>query len=547
MDVRRHKDTSFSPYHDDGGWIDFLEDDAQRFTTNAALVFFVHVGLALALSANFIVPDLKPPPDPEPITVQIVSFDPVEPEPEPEPDPIVIEPVLTPPPPAPKPKPRPAPQPVPERQPPQPEPEPEPEPEIEPEVVITPPPPEILTQPEPEPEALEPVRPEPVRPEPELIEPEPLPEPEIVEPIDPEPIVEIFEPLPEPIEDPIREPELETEVAPLEPDFDIEIFDPVPDPDPEIIEEPLPLIEGVPPTPGVIEAEPLPEIIDPEPLPPEIIIEPEPEITPEPVEPTPAEPEVIEPDIIPTAPTVLASPDAPETREQERRAVPQEQSDPFLDLLERDRESQKPEITPPNLGGPATGGGNEGPVGGISAPPGGGTQRTNPNPGAGGWTLAPQGPGTSKAYEGLNLDMRCREEGRTHADCPEYVRKNRGRAADGSESFNGFAGTGTDRGDRIEDSRFIPSRGSLGLPIGDNSVNSGGPSTSSLDFQDTNFDREFLGKELYQLEPERGLLDDIFAPLDPVNNSTDPVLNPVPEDGTNEDEKTDWLLKTLPE
>lgn len=519
MDVRRHKDTSFSPYHDDGGWIDFLEDDAQRFTTNAALVFFVHVGLALALSANFIVPDLKPPPDPEPITVQIVSFDPVEPEPEPEP--IIVEPVLTPPPPAPKPKPRPAPQPIPERQPPppppQPEPElePEPEPEVEPEVVITPPPPEILAQPEPEPEALEPVLPEP---EPELIEPEALPEPEILDPIDPEPIVEIFEPLPEPVEDPILEPALEPESEPLEPDFEIEIFEPVPEPELEIIEEPLPLIEDVPPTPGVIEAEPLPELIEPESLPPEIIIEPEPEIIPEPAEPIPTEPELIEPEIIPTAPTVLASPDAPETREQERRAVPQEQSDPFLDLLERDRESQRPENTPPNLGGPTTGGGNEGPVGGINAPPGGGTQRTAPNPGAGGWTLAPQGPRTSKAYEGLNLDMRCREEGRTHADCPEYMRKNRGRAADGSEGFNGFAGRGTDRGNRIEDSRRMPSAAGI---WGDSPVTSTGEPLPRI-------------RDLFKSDESPTIELDLL----PLDNE---------EEDTTSENDTDWVLDKLPE
>ena len=164
----------------------------------------------------------------------------------------------------------------------------------------------------------------------------------------------------------------------------------------------------------------------------------------------------------------------------------------------------------------------------------------------GNWTLAPQPTGPGKAYEGLNLDIRCREEGRTHEDCPEYVRKNRGRAADGSESFTGFAGTGTDRGNRIEESRSIPSRGDLGLPIGDNSVNSGGPSTGPLDFQDQNFDREFLGKELYQFGDERGDLDDIFDPIDPVDTPPNWTLTP-PTEAPNEEVDTDWLLKDSPE
>lgn len=542
MDFRGLKDTSFSPYHDDGGLIDFLDDDAQRFTVNAALVFFLHVGLAFALSGSFVVPDLKPPPPPEAVTVEIVTFDPVAPEPDPEP--IVVEPapVVAPPPaPQPKPQPRPQPQPVPQ---PRPEPtpppviEPEPEPLPEPEPVLTPPPPEILVQPEPEPEPLDSIIPE----------PEPLPEPEVQEPVELEPIVEIFEPLPEPViePEPILEPEPEIlDVVEPVPEPIIEFIEP--EPEPEIIEEPLPVIvDDLPPTAGVIEAEPLPDSIEPDPLPPEIVIEPEAELPPD---PTPVTPDVIdpvspEPEIIPTAPTVLASPEAPDTQEEERRAVPQEQSDPFLDLLKRDRD---PSQSTPNLGIPTTGGGNEGPVGSVNTPPGGGTQLGRPNPGTGGWTLAPQRPGAGKAYEGLNLDIRCREAGRTHADCPEYLRKNRGRAADGSESWNGMAGTGTDRGNRISGSRSIPSRGSLGVPIGDNSVNGGGPSTGALDFQDTNFDREFLGKDLYQLEPEQGLLGKVFDPKDPVDEDPSWVFDPPAEDQSEDEDDLDWVLEKLPE
>jgi len=421
-----------------------------------------------------------------------------------------------------------------------------------------------LAQPEPEPEPLDPVLPDPI-PLPEFepvpppqIELEPLPEPELLEPIVEQPIIEFFEPLPEPVPveplpiepEPVLDPILEP--APLaEPELEIEIFDPLPEPLEEVTEEPIvedPIPEDVPATPGVLEAEPLPEILEPEPLPPEIVIEPEPEPEPEPLpEPTPLEPTPVEPEIIPTAPTILASPEAPDTREEERRAVPQEQSDPFIDLLKRDRDSTQPTSPPRSLSGPATGGGNQGPVGSINAPPGGGTSRGGGSSGAGNWTLAPQPTGPSKAYEGLNLDIRCREEGRTHADCPEYIRRNRGRAADGSESFDGFAGRGADRGDRIEDSRSIPSRSDLGLQIGDNSINGGGPSTGPLDFQDQNFDREFLGKELYQFGKERGDLDDIFAPIDPVDTPPDWTLPAPPTESSNDSTDTDWLLKTLPE
>ena len=530
------RDASFSPYHDDDRLTDFLDDDAQRLTANAAIVFLVHVGLVLSLSGSFIVPDLKPPPPPEAVTVEIVTFDP---QPEPEPAPVVIEPAPAPPPPAPVPKPQPAPQPRPEpTPPPPPPPPPEPEPIVEPEpepVFTPPPPPEILVQPDT-------VEPDPV-PEPEPL-PEPIPEPE------PEPIIELFDPLPEPIATPEPEPPI------------IEFFDPIQEPEPEpIIEffepiqqlEPLPELEPIiiepelPPTPGIIEAEPLPELIEPEPLPSEIILEPLPELVPEP-EPQPLpeiEPEPLpEPDIIITAPTVLASPDAPESREEEIRAVPQEQSDPFMDLIQRDRDStlNDPIVTLPR------GGGNEGPVsqgGNVTAPPGGGTQIGRTNPGSGGWTLAPQRAGAGKAYEGINLDMRCREEGRTHADCPEYLKKFRGRDRTGRESFNGMAGTGSDRGDRITTSRSIPSRSALGLNIGDPSINSGGPSTNALDFQDTNFDREFLNTPLNNGPKPPGLIDKL-TPSGPTNVDTDWTLKPPPANNT-EDDSLDWVLDKLPE
>ena len=327
-------------------------------------------------------------------------------------------------------------------------------------------------------------------------------------------------------------PTLEPEPEP-EPIFEIFEPEPILEPEPLLELEPLVVEPELPPTPGVIDAEPLPEFIDSEPLPPEIILAPLPEILPEP-EPQPLPLPELEPEPLPapeleiitiTPPTILASPDAPESREEEIRAVPQEQSDPFIDLIKRDRDSSLDEP----LAAPPRGGGNEGPIsqgGAVSAPPGGGTRIGRPNPGAGGWTLAPQSNGTNEAYEGINWDIRCREEGRTHEDCPEYVNKFRGRDRTGRESFDGHAGTGTDRGDRISSSRTLPSRSDLGLNLGDPSVNSGGPSTNALDFPDQNFDREFLNGRIVTGPPNSGLLG-----LSGAADSTS---------GTQQD----WLLKT---
>jgi len=545
-----HRDASFSPYHDEDIFLDFLDDDAQRISVNAVLVFLLHVGLALSLSGSFVVPDLKPPEEPEAVIVEIVTFDP-QPEPEITPAPIVIEPAPAPPPtpvptpqPTPQPQPEPTPEPLPEPIPePIPEPVPEPEPQPLPEPVLTPPPPEILAQPEAiEPEPLPKPTPEPI-PETiiEIFDPIPgsMPEPE------PQPIIEIFEPAP---------PEIIFEPEPLpEPDPIIEFFEPVVDPEPVLEFEPVIIAPELPPTPGIIEAEPLPELFEPLPLPPEIILEPAPipepvpipEFTPEPLIEFDPEP-LSAPDIILTAPTILASPDAPETIQEERRAVPQAQSDPFIDLIQRDRDST---LDNPVPSARASGGGNEAPIsqgGTVSTPPGGGTQIGRTAPGASGWTLAPQRAGPGEAYEGINLDIRCREEGRTHEDCPEYLKKFRGRDASGRESFDGMAGTGSDRGDRISSSRTMPTRSSLGVIIGDNSINAGGPTTDILDLPEVNFDREFGTTPLETGPPPPGDLDWIVA--EPTVPETDLTIRTPPE--TPEDQENnnlDWILNQTPD
>ena len=519
MQPANPRDASFSPYHDEDRLSDFLDDDAQRLAANAAVVFLVHLGLVLSLSGSFIVPDLKPPPPPEAVTVEIVTFDP-EPEPEPEPEPVIIEPVIAPPPPAP------VPEPVPQSRPePTPPPPPPPPPEPEPEPIFTPPPPppEIIAQPEP-------------------LEPEPVPLPAPIPEPEPQPIIEIFEPPPEilPVPTPEPVPEPEPEPEPI-----IEFFEPDPiiEPDPLIEVEPIIVEPELPPTPGVIEAEPLPDFIEAQPLPPEIILAPLPEILPEPVpQPLPqivAEPEPeFRPELAPiliTPPTILASPDAPETREEQARAVPQEQSDPLIDLIKRDRDSA---LNNPLTGSPR-GGGNEGPIsqGGSvgTPPPGGGTRIGRPSPGADGWTLAPQGRAVNKAYEGINLDIRCREAGRTHLDCPEYIKKFRGRDRSGRESFDGHAGTGTDRGNSF---RAIPSRSEISLDRGD-------PSRTILDPNDRSFDREFLNKKIVTDTPERGLLGissgEEAGTQDWVLKTPDSNL---PESESETNNSVDWILKS---
>ena len=514
---------NFSPYHDPDPVSDFFDDDAQRIVTILAAVLFIHIFLIFILSTNFIVPDLIED-EPEVVPVQIVAFEELAPVEETPPPPVVdLRPAIPAPAAAPRTKPRPKPVATPP-----PPPTPEPEPEPEPEFIPPPPPPEIIAQeaPEPEPEAIPEPIPDPIAqpiPEPEVI-PEPVLQPliEIYEPvqeIQPEPEI-ILEPVIEPLPEPIPEP---VELEPLpepEPDVEIEIFEPeplpepIPDPEPEPLPFTTPKPIEVPPTPGPIIEEQLPDLPDLEELPPLPVIEPEPIVTPpEPpiaeIQPPPIEVAPAEPEIVTTAPTVLASPEAPTSSEELEKAVPQSQSDPFLDLLKRERA-----LTPRNPGsqgttrnpaisGPTSGGGNIG-----QPPPSGGTQRGTP--GTSGWQLAPGSFGNSpgKGYEGLNLDMRCREANKTHLECPEYLRKFQGRNSAGFESFKGLAGRGTDRGPSITN-RNMATKRSLGLPIGDNSFNGGGPSTTIMSDPGVDFSREFQNNPI-RIEEPGGRLRDLF-------------------------------------
>jgi len=83
------------------------------------------------------------------------------------------------------------------------------------------------------------------------------------------------------------------------------------------------------------------------------------------------------------------------------------------------------------------------PSGGTGTPPSTGARRGGP--GTKGWTLSPGSESNSpgEGYDGLILDIRCREAQKTHLECPEYLTKFRGRNAAGFENFDGMAGRGT--------------------------------------------------------------------------------------------------------
>lgn len=465
-----HKDT-LSPYHDPQPVADFFEGLTQRTASALSIAVAIHIAMFLVLNTRIYVPP-PPPEDPTPIDVQIISFEPepvAEPEPEPAPEPTVIVPAQAP---APRAKPRrkpPPPAPVVESEPqpipePLPEPPPEPEPVVEPEPLpILAPPPEILAQPLSEPEPEPAVLPEPAP------APEPLPVPPTPEPLQ-EPLPEPEPPKLVPVPVPLPEISYETPPPPADPAPEVIIYEPLPEPE-IIIYEPLPEPEPLPPEPEplppepelptapiineeetisgidipVIEPEP---VLEPAPLPPAPIIEPAPEVIAEPdplppapvPEPAPApEPELITPDtlVVTVPPSILASPDAPETIQEEKLAVPQGQSTP-------------PERLLPGGNRPQAGGASQRPPSGGTRPPAfrGATRR--PSPGRGGnWTLAPGSYSNAEAsdgkggYKGMILDMRCREAGRTHEDCPEYLKRFAGRSASGRESFTAHAPRGT--------------------------------------------------------------------------------------------------------
>jgi len=514
---------AFRPYLSADRLIDFLDDVANRYSSVIAAVFAVHLVFFFALSQKL--DPLERVIEPETLSVEIIAL---EAQPEPVAADDIVIPVAPPPPPPVTPRPQPRPRPTP---PPPPPVVSEPEPEIV-DAPPPPPPPEILVNETPTDELVPEPLPEPVvKP---VIVPRPEPEPEPL----PEPVVEIFEPIPEPFPEPLLEPE---------PEPVIEIFEP--DPLPEMIPEPVvpdPLPKPVLPEPILpepVEIEPLPVIETPlEPAPvPAPVFTPDPVPVPvEPLELPPAPvivetPEPLQPeppvDIFTPAPTILASPEAPETQIETDRAVPVEQAAPLSDLITGGNRLNQGNLPPvglpgrnPNIAGPSAGGGN----------PQGGTRLASP--GAGGWTLAPGPSSPGGGFDTLLDDVRCREDARSHADCPEYLRRNRGRDAAGVEAFT--QGRHGGRGSRagITGTVAATSKTASG-DIGSGAENfwdegigstmsSTGPSSTVLD--DTDFGKLFRGQPVIGA-PTGGRIRDMFA--EPEAEEDEWALELITEDG----------------
>lgn len=481
----------FSPYLDADFLAEFWEDYARRTMTVIVGTLVVHLALFLFLQPSFVMPDLIED-EPEAIPVQIIAFGDVPKAVEPAPEENVVEPA----PQRVEPKPRPAP--TPRRVDPLPvrtlEPQLQTEPQIipppvpplrEPEIIPEPietPPPEIVPPPVFTPDVLTTQTPEPdveTLPTPETVTPTPTPTPSVPEPIVAEPIV------PEPIiSEPARVPPVVSEPF-VEALPDLQPFETLP---------PLPQTQII--QPQAFETPPLetppvetpPVETQPAPLPP---VE---TITPNPLPPSPD----LDTPIVTTAPKILASPDAPITQQETLRAVPQSQAD-TLDIDPPKTLPQRGSAQPlTSLGQPPAGGGLP-TFGSGSAPSGTVTPRGSTSPGASGWTLKqPGGTDVGSGLKGIVLDIRCREAGRTHADCPEYLRKFAGRNGSGFESFGAHAPSGSGistsqgarastTGGRSPQSGATPWNSSLG----DNSINAGGPSTTIFD--DSNFGRGFQG------------------------------------------------------
>lgn len=507
----------FSPYRDYEPVTEFFEEDPRRGLTALFATLFIHLILYLLIEPILVIPTFEDieEKEPEPVYVELVTPEQLNPEPEPvleepEPEPVPLE--LPVPEPEPEPEPEPIvpepviPEPIIEPEPViQPEPEIIPEPVIEPEPVFEPPPPEpeILPepvfQPEPEPTPEEPVI---VPPPPEIIanqEPA-LPEFETVAPERPgfedleAPQIDTVTPTPEfeapprPVFEGAERPDFEF-TGPARPDFgpvEIDITDPN-RPRPDFEAAPAPVFApaerpniGRVAGPGRPDLEITTDITLPQR--PTVIFErpPAPQVSRDtpPVETIDGGP------ISTNQPSVLASDEQAQTAEELASAVPEEQVDTGLTN---------------NLGNPPSGGA---PIySGGATPPGGGTppgSRPGAAPGTDGWTYTGIGEEGEGWGEQIVLDMRCREAGRTHEDCPEYLRTWQGRGADGYEGFGAHStvgvpsqNSGSSAGGGSNNSYAIGGGNDIfsGSGIGDNSINNGGPSTTIFD--DTNVHSDF--------------------------------------------------------
>jgi hypothetical protein len=98
----------------------------------------------------------------------------------------------------------------------------------------------------------------------------------------------------------------------------------------------------------------------------------------------------------------------------------------------------------------------------------------------------------------------------------------------------------------------MPTRDDIGVVIGNNSINAGGPSTNILDYPEVNFDREYLGSDINTEPPEKGLLG-LSGTADSTRGSEDwlrqapPQTLPDAETDTQDEESLDWILDKTPD
>lgn len=503
----------FSPYLDPDPIAEFFDDVGQRSMVTGLFAFTIHIFIFMILQTRLDIPHV--PDELEPIIVEIISFEPaVEAEIEPEPE---IEPELR----AAVPPPAQAPAPVPKPEPkPKPKPKPIPTPlSPEPEPVVIPPAPKIIKTPKPEPALEAPPDPIPL-PEPtlDLFDPELVTqaEPELA----PEPILDIAEPV--------------TEVAePIAPLFEADILEP--DLEPEALPEIDELLELAPAP--VITEEPLSGVETPDPEPaPELPPPPAPLFQQDIVETpqTQTEPALLDiPDIEVAAvpPTILASPDAPTTQAEAEKSIPQEQAITPLDFILKDRgQSGVPTNPSTNPSSPFSGdNGNP-----ESAPVfTGSTPRAAP--GAKGWQLGGTWPSNGlPGGKGIIRDIDCRGEKRDHEDCPQYVRGNTGRGADGFEAFGPHTplGTSTVKRSRVmaPNLAITPGFGDPGSPTGSVLQDAGG------------FQGQFIGDNVGPRDQGRRIRD-VFSAPDAAPWTTLPDLTPQPEEEVEDDPDELIILK----
>lgn len=523
----------FSPYLDDEPISEFFDDVGGRGATAFGLAVLVHIGLFVFLQSQGFL--FEAPEKPKPIQIEIISFEPEKQKDTPQ-NTQVTKPVEKTPATAPrirtkpKPKPKPAPKPVPKPEPkpippaiqpakpaPKPIPKVEPKPKSKPAIAPTPPPTIKSKTQTPTTQIAPPTVPQPVQ---------PPPKPDVSKPVVPKDIPAPLPPQPKPM-DPFFEP-VEDAQDLDETVLDIDSLPDVPSSSPKPL-PPAP-VERPKPVPGFASSDvPKDDDLDPildisdAPLPETISAKPKPVEAPKPVETPPESP------VVTTAPSILASPDAPSTAAEKDIAVPKSQSTP-LDVILKGRPGALQTPTSPRMPGRAgnrPGGGNE-----SNIPIGGGTSR--PRPGAGGWTLSPEAYGNEGKGKGRGVikDIRCREQDRTHLDCPEYMPKYQGRRPDGFETF----GAHVPRGTTI--TANSPSRGIVRAPTGGPTDDNSGNPTPNL-MEDANLPPLNPYRAGSGVPQQPGRLRDIFGNPDPEPWTEQGDIPPPPE----EDDTTILLKK----